>query len=448
MNRARFLAPASLAALFFLYFFGLNRTGLIGPDEPRYADIGRAMAATGDWITPHLWGQPWFEKPALSYWMTATGFKLGLGPDLAPRLPVALASLAFLIYFFIVLRREFGERIACYASAILATSAGWLVYSRVAITDLPMSAAFAAAMLTVFTATAGTLAFVFAGALLGVAVLAKGLVPLVLFIPALWFLRHRIRDLAILFASAIAIAAPWYALVTLRNGSAFLDEFFWKQHFGRFLNNALQHQQPIWYYLPVLLIGLFPWTPLLALLFHREFVKDIRARFLLAWFAWGFVFFSASRNKLPGYLLPLLPALAVLLAVALAKASRPRVLLFLCAALLGLIPALAGMLPRALASGASRAAFQIDWPWIFAGLALGLACFFCPRDVAVTVIIACYTVAIAMLVWRVYPVLDREVSGRAMWLSQGPSITCLPQMSRSKRYSLEYYAGRTIPDCK
>ncbi|HTW65521.1 MAG TPA: glycosyltransferase family 39 protein [Bryobacteraceae bacterium] len=448
MIRARFLAPAAVVALFFLYFFGITRSGLLGPDEPRYAAIGRAMAATGDWITPRLWGQPWFEKPALLYWMTAAGFKLGLGPDLAPRLPVALASVAFLVYFFVVSRREFGDRVAWYASAILATSAGWLVYTRVAITDLPMSAAFAAAMLAIFAAAAGTLAFVVAGALLGLAVLAKGLVPLVLLAPALWFLRHRIRDLAMLFAAAIVIAAPWYVLVTLRNGAPFIDEFFWKQHFGRFMNTALQHQQPLWFYVPVLLVGLFPWTPLLALLFSRRLYKDVRARFLLAWFAWGLVFFSASRNKLPGYLLPLLPALAVLLGIALANIARPRTLLFACAALLGLIPALAAMLPQALAAGVSRTTFRPDWIWILAGLALGALCVVCPRDVAVTIIAACTTIAIAALVWRVYPVLDREVSGRALWRAQGAAITCLPPMPRSQRYSLQYYAGRTIRDCK
>jgi 4-amino-4-deoxy-L-arabinose transferase-like glycosyltransferase len=113
MKRGAALA-GSAVGLFFLYFFGLTRTGLIGPDEPRYAAIGRAMAATGDWITPRLWGQAWFEKPALLYWMTATGFKSGLGTELAPRLPEALASVAFLIYFFILLRREFGERVAWY----------------------------------------------------------------------------------------------------------------------------------------------------------------------------------------------------------------------------------------------------------------------------------------------------------------------------------------------
>src|SRR5580692_12637102 len=101
---ARVLAAASAVALFFLYFLGLARTGLLGPDEPRYAAIGRAMAATGDWVTPRLWGSPWFEKPALLYWMTAASSKLGLGPDLAPRLPVATVSIAFLIYFFLVLK--------------------------------------------------------------------------------------------------------------------------------------------------------------------------------------------------------------------------------------------------------------------------------------------------------------------------------------------------------
>src|SRR6202050_113097 len=144
---ARVLAPASAVGLFFLYFFGLTRTGLLGPDEPRYAAIGRAMAATGDWITPRLWGQPWFEKPALLYWMTAAGFKLGLGPDLAPRLPVALLSVAFLVFFWLQLRRIFDGWVAGCATAILATAAGWLAYSHVAVTDLPLSALFSAAIL-------------------------------------------------------------------------------------------------------------------------------------------------------------------------------------------------------------------------------------------------------------------------------------------------------------
>src|SRR5580693_4073883 len=89
----------ALPLAYFLYFFGLSAAGMVGPDEPRYASIGRAMAQSGDWITPRLWGQPWFEKPALLYWMIAAGFKLGLGPDLAARLPLALLTVAFLLAY-------------------------------------------------------------------------------------------------------------------------------------------------------------------------------------------------------------------------------------------------------------------------------------------------------------------------------------------------------------
>jgi 4-amino-4-deoxy-L-arabinose transferase-like glycosyltransferase len=451
--------------LFFLYFFGLTRTGLVGPDEPRYAAIGRAMAATGDWITPRLWGQPWFEKPALLYWMAAAGFKSGLGPDLAPRLPVALASVAFLVYFFFVLRREFGGRAAWYSSAMLATSAGWLVYSHVAITDLPLSAAFAAAMLAILPVSEprpseprALASGLFAGALLGLAVLAKGLVPLVLFIPALWFLRRRVRDLAILFAAAALIATPWYALVTLRNGAPFLEDFFWKHHFGRFLSSALLHGRPIWFYVPVLLAGLFPWIPMLALLFARRLYQDRRAQFLLAWFAWGFVFFSASRNKLPGYLLPLLPPLAALIGIAAAeaRARSPKMMLLLAAsaALLGLVPALGAALPQLLAAGFSRTSFPLATVWFVPvlAIAIAIACALLERtgrrDFAVALVVLVTAVSVADVVWRVYPVLDRELSGRPLWLARGQSITCLPPMNRSQRDSTRYYVGQNLPDCK
>src|SRR6516162_506563 len=88
--------PVWLAVLLvgFLYLYGLSATGLLGPDEPRYAAVGREMARSGDWVTPRLWGDPWFEKPPLLYWMAAAGFLLGLGPEMAPRLPVAALALA------------------------------------------------------------------------------------------------------------------------------------------------------------------------------------------------------------------------------------------------------------------------------------------------------------------------------------------------------------------
>ena len=355
---------------------------------------------------------------------------------------MAIASVAFLVYFFVVLRREFGPSAAWYSTSILATSAGWLAYSHIAITDLPMSAAFAAAMLELLPEPAPLRSRFRSGVLLGLAVLAKGLVPLALFIPALWFLRHRIRDLALVFAAAAVVATPWYLLVTLRNGKPFLEEFFWKHHFGRFLNSALQHGQPVWFYVPVLLAGLFPWTPLVGVLFKRQLYRDRRALFLLVWLAWGFLFFSASRNKLPGYLLPLLPPLAALIGLALASAARARILLALSGALLCVAPALAGMLPLALESGLSHASFHLAWPWIVAGLAMATICALSKRGLAVAMVALLATVGVAGLVWRVYPKLDRGLSGR-----EAGAITCLPPTNRSQRYSIDYYRDRDLPDC-
>jgi 4-amino-4-deoxy-L-arabinose transferase len=452
---------ASAVALFFLYFFGLTRAGLLGPDEPRYAAIGAAMAQTGDWVTPRLWGVRWFEKPALLYWMTATAFKAGLDEDLAPRLPVAILSVGFLVFFFVALRREFDERAAFYATAILSTSAWWLAFSHSAVPDLPMSATYAAAMLLamrlafsdershLWVATA-------AGVLLGLSVLAKGLGPLVLFLPAAWFLRRKLRDLFLLLAVTVMIAVPWYALIILRQGQPFIDEFFWKQTFGRLASHALAHERPFWFYLPVLIGGLFPWSPLLAILFDRRIYKDPRAVFLLIWPAWVLIFFSIFINKLPGYVLPLFPALAALLGIALVqveqKSSKMIWLLGACGALFWFIPAIEDILPRALQSGLSRASIQPPYVWIVPALLLGLCCALLERNgrryAAIGLIASVSVVSVVSLIWKVYPLLDMTVSARGIWRSTVPAITCVAESNRSWLYGLNYYARADLPDCK
>src|SRR5690242_1806888 len=137
----------ALPLAYLLYFYRLDGAGLLGPDEPRYAAVGRAMARSGDWVTPRLWGEPWLEKPALLYWTTATGFRAGLGPELAPRLPVALAAVLFLLLYAWVLAREFGGRTAAIAVLILSTCWGWVGYSQIGITDLLLTATLSAGML-------------------------------------------------------------------------------------------------------------------------------------------------------------------------------------------------------------------------------------------------------------------------------------------------------------
>jgi 4-amino-4-deoxy-L-arabinose transferase-like glycosyltransferase len=442
----------SVVALYCLYFFGLSRCGLLGPDEPRYAAIGLQMAHSGDYVMPVLWGEAWFEKPPLLYWMTAAGSRLGLDGDLAPRLPVALLSVTFLVFFFAMLRREFGARTALLAAAILATSAGWLGYSHIAVTDLPLSVTFAAGMLLLLRPDVSWRRAALSGVLFGLAVLAKGLVPFVLMLPALWFLRRNIRAIAVMLSVAVAIALPWYAAMYARAGGVFIDDFIWKHHFERFASDALQHVQPWWYYVPVLLAGLVPWTPLAALL-RRQTFTDSRARFLLAWFLWGLVFFSASRNKLPGYVLPLLPAAAALFGIALDATRRAWTVLATCALLVYLFPVAEGVLPVALITGIRRAGIQFLWAPLLPVIALVISAAVLElrnhRVAATMLVSAGVVIATTHFIWTSFPVLDRTVSARQVWHknSSKSGQPCVASSGLTFRYGLNYYFGFEVPDC-
>jgi 4-amino-4-deoxy-L-arabinose transferase-like glycosyltransferase len=413
------------------------------------------MALSGDWITPRLWGEAWFEKPPLLYWLIALGFKAGLGEDLAPRLPIALLSAGFILLFFHQIRREFGERAALYASGILATSAGWLAYSHVAVTDIPLATTFSAALLLClpWVRSGGRRGLLVAGILLGLAVLAKGLVPLVLIAPLLWIAGRRWPDLLILAGAALAVALPWYLLCYWYNGDVFVDEFIWKHHFARFASTELQHVQPWWFYSPVLLGLLFPWSPTLVLLPHRS--TDSRRTLLLAVVLFGFVFFSLATNKLPGYLLPLLPPLAAILGIRLAEASRVWVWLGCSAGLLLLTPVVASVLPRALAGGLSSVESVGGLSWlvmvplaVLAGVAVWLARRG-QRTYAVAVVVTSATLAVVYMKWAMFPELDRVVSARPLWqqIRSHPDQFCDGNLHRSIRYGLAYYAGKPLKPC-
>lgn len=442
----------AITAVFLLLFWNIDGAGLLGPDEPRYASIGREMANSGDWITPRLWGEPWFEKPPLLYWMTGVGFAAGLGSETAPRLPVAVLSAGFLTLFFFVLRREYDARAAAYATAVLGTSAAWLAYSRVAVTDLPLAVTFSAFLLLClpWIARGDKRQLRVAGAMLGFAVLAKGLVPLVLALPLVWFARKRWRDAMVPALVGIAVASPWYLAVTVKHGRAFINEFFLEHHFGRFASEALRHEQPFWFYLPVFLAGLFPWTLAAPLAVRTR--GDLRRRVLLAVVAFGFVFFSASRNKLPGYLLPLVPAASALIGISLAELRRARWILAACAAMLGILPLVAAILPAALERGITHAPLT-GAAWIGAIPAVVLAAVIAVtgrRDLAVAGIVLGMGAGVVWTASKAFPALDRTVSARAFWREAASNRTamCVGQTHRSWRYNLNYYSGTPLPSCE
>jgi 4-amino-4-deoxy-L-arabinose transferase-like glycosyltransferase len=448
----RIIRWLAIGLVFALYFADLTGMGMYSVDEPRYADVGRTMAHTGDWVTPRLWGEPWFEKPALLYWMTAWGFRAGLGPDLAPRLPVAILSVLFLGFFWWRLRLEWDRRAASCATAMLATSAGWLAYSHVAVTDLPLAAFFSAAVLLSlpWIARGDRTNLTVAAACLGLAAMAKGLVPLVLFLPILaigWrHLRDWLRPGPLLAFSLCAL--PWYILCTIRNGSEFLRVFFVEQQFGRFRSAALQHVQPPWFYLPIFLLLLYPWFPVLVVL-PASFRNDPRVRALAGVVAFGFVFFSAAVNKLPGYLLPLTPPAFALMGLGLSRARRPQVAVVAPLLLLGALPLISVIAPLILASHLSMGTFVTGLHsviWLIPAAILGviMVARFTPKEAFGT---AAALAGLGFLWFQfvTFPAFDALASARPLWLADHPQ--CVPPASRDILYGLYYYSGGQISAC-
>lgn len=326
---------ALVAAVVVLWFSALELRGLYKPDEGRYAEIPREMLATGDWITPRLNGLKYFEKPPLQYWMTAAAFQV-FGPDeWTARLWTALTGFLGLMAVAFVGARLFGPATGRDAALVLAGSWGYFVAAQYLTLDMGLTFFLAVAMLAFLAAqrpeeppAAARRWMLVAWAAMALAVLSKGLIGLVL--PGLALGAYVIvqRDaspllrlrLAAGLAIFLAIAAPWFVLVQASNPE-FFEFFFIREHFARF---ALpDHGRPgaWWYFLPVLLVSALPWTPMLPAVLLRAWRSQQSEggglnidRFLVCWIVVIFAFFSASSSKLPAYILPVLPALALLLA--------------------------------------------------------------------------------------------------------------------------------------
>jgi 4-amino-4-deoxy-L-arabinose transferase-like glycosyltransferase len=367
---------AIVATLYFCYFRQLGVVGLMGPDEPRYAWIARDMMESGDWITPRLYGSPWFEKPPLYYWGAALSFKVFGVNETSARLPSAIAALLATLTLAWLAWRVYGSATARWLLLLLPSSAGMIGFSHSAATDMLFSAMLTCAMVPAgvllgmvpfargedraadrdFGAELSNSAKLIAAALLGLflgyAMLAKGPAAIILSGGAVvcWaaYTKRWKHTLRLLHPVAIAVfcvvALPWYVLCAMRNPD-FLRVFILEHNFKRFLTPEFQHIQPFWYYAGILLIALLPWTP--ALLWAivtgtRSLLRGARLSamscFLLSWASFCLVFFTISRSKLPGYILPAIPAIGLLLARAIVKLGPTRRWSF---ALISLVPGIA-----------------------------------------------------------------------------------------------------------
>jgi 4-amino-4-deoxy-L-arabinose transferase-like glycosyltransferase len=322
----------------FLFLYGLGQFGLIGADEPRYAQVAREMLDRHDWITPVLGGQPWLEKPPLYYWQAMLAYKIFGVSDWAARLPAVFDAtfLVLAVYFFL---RRFRRGFELDGALITASSAGMVGYARAASMDMALAAAFTIGMLGwwAWRETGSRIHLAVFYGFMALGMLAKGPVAPFLAAGVIVLYAIAVREgrlvLKTLWLPGIllfcAIALPWYFAVQMGHPE-FFREFIVEHNLGRFSTNLYHHTEPFWYYLPVTALALVPWTVFVI----AAFVQSTRSWwakrtltgspegdleyqfgvFACCWLIAPVLFFSISQSKLPGYILPVIPAGGLLLA--------------------------------------------------------------------------------------------------------------------------------------
>ena len=389
----------SRASFLFFFLVAVILLGTLGlrplykSDESRYAEIPREMAAAGDWVTPRLNGFKYFEKPPLQYWATAAFYGVFGERDWVSRLWSALACLAGLWMTWRAGDRLFSPPVGRYAAIVLSGCPLYAMLGQFNTLDMGLALFLSAA---IFAFALGRYYLFWAACAL--AVLSKGLVGVVLPLAAVglyvlvkrdWRLVARMKP----FAGALvflAIAAPWFVAASAANAE-FAQFFFVQEHFQRFTTRLHGRYQPLWYVLPILALGVAPW--LLSVGYAAARVARARPiaqfdpqLFLALWALAVFVFFSVSSSKLPSYVLPLVPALALLTArwIVIGEARRLLVVQSALAALAGL--ALAALSPS-LVSKVARQAPELAAAYVPALAAAGL-------------VLAIASAAAAAFLWR------------------------------------------------
>lgn len=315
------------------------------------------MLQRGDLITPTLGDRPWFEKPALLYWLMIASYKLFGVNEWAARLPSAVAGILTVVPVFLIGRRielkatdelpklGFWNAIAC------STTLGLIVFSRAASFDIILTMTITWSLVCFFLHEIGTnekrrrlwLAGFYA--FIGISLLAKGFIGAVIpggTVIAYYLLRRRMPDRSALVSIiwgvplSLVVAASWYAPVIARHGNLFIDQFIWQHQFSRYVSNNYRHPGPFYYYLAILVPLTLPWTIFLigglaraaSWTWRKSTHTDDPARkyiaFAFVWLLVPLLFFSFSSSKLPGYILPALPAATLLIGERLARVTSIR----------------------------------------------------------------------------------------------------------------------------
>lgn len=336
------------------FFAALGRPAIADSDEAFYAESAREMVETGDWLTPYYNYDTRFQKPVLFYWFVALGYVLLGVSETAARMPSALAGLGLVLVTWAVGRRWCHPDTGWIAGLVAATSFGYFSMARQSLPDLPLAFFVTLAVWTTFEAASDHAGrerrrwLLVSGAALAAAILTKGpvgiVVVLLAVVPVLaweargagWWTPLAVlrvlpaRDVIAAAALCVGIAAPWYGAMAIEHGPGYLWNFFIGENVERFATSRFNEPRQLWFYIPIVAGGLFPWTPLALLwvdtirrLWRRTRTLAATEIRLLAWFVVPLVFFTISIGKQPRYILPLLPPLAILLADTVRRRLQP-----------------------------------------------------------------------------------------------------------------------------
>lgn len=462
---------------FCTFFFRIGSLPFIGADEPRYARIAEEMSQEGRWVTPILEGRPWLEKPPLYYWTTIPFYRLFGVSEATARLGPALLSVMSAFFVYWMGARLWGKPAGLFAAIIFVTSVGVVAFGRSASTDMPLTACFTAAMAILGVAAVEEVAawkvwcaYLF----LALSILGKGPVAFLLWAGialTFWLLDERgdvMRRWRVLPGLLIVAAAslPWFWLAFRENGFAFVAIFIVNHNIARYITDIHHHTQPVYYFLPVLPGLFFPWSAWLLLAWPRRFGAtlrnwrewDRRSLFLACWALFPLLFFSFSRSKLPGYILPCFPPLALLVGARIFERCRS-------AGPDGLVPAAcAHLILSAALALAFPMAFLRDYGGSLRAAALVSACCLIPalfslyharqrRPAAAFNAVAVQGVALVLVLAQfAFPAIGSRESAREIALQvlesreNGEPVIAYNYFSHALNYYTKYRVSGEIPD--
>lgn len=337
-------APLATLILLSLLTFtvGLGRQAITDGDEAYYAEAAREMVESGDWLTPHFNYADRWQKPILYYWVTAATFVVAGVTEWGARGFASASGIALVLLTFAIGRRLLERADAAWlGAAIVATCYGYFALARLGLPDLPLA---------LFT-TLGVFLWLehrpwLAGLAVALGFLDKGplalIIPAVILLPMAWRERWqgapgapaaislRVGDIARAALVFVLVATPWYAAMVAEHGTVYLKSFFVGDNLERFATDRFNEPRALWFYLPIVVGGIFPWTAYLLVLPWRRTVDLVRRRAtlsasewrLIIWTAAPLLFFTASIGKQPRYILPVLPPLALLLAASITRRVR------------------------------------------------------------------------------------------------------------------------------